>query len=103
VGGAVTRRQGSLSPAGAYSVPAWGEPVGELGAVEDRVWCRHNPYSEWYWNTMEHHYYGATAMSGDAAGPSEAPWARWARGRHLPGAKRGAALAAPLLAALRRC
>jgi alpha-L-fucosidase len=37
---------------GAYSVPAWGEPVGELGAVEDRVWFRHNPYSKWYWNTI---------------------------------------------------
>ena len=37
---------------GAYSVPAWAEPVGELGAVEDRVWFRHNPYAEWYWNTV---------------------------------------------------
>ena len=37
---------------GAYSVPAWAEPVGELGAVEDQVWFRHNPYAEWYWNTI---------------------------------------------------
>ena len=37
---------------GAYSVPAWAEPVGELGAVDDRVWFRHNPYAEWYWNTI---------------------------------------------------
>lgn len=47
---------------GAYSVPAFGEPVGELGAVDDAIWFRHNPYAEWYWNTMrldsparEHH------------------------------------------------
>ena len=37
---------------GAYSVPAWGEPVGELGAVDEAVWFRHNPYAEWYWNTI---------------------------------------------------
>ena len=37
---------------GAYSVPAWAEPVGELGAVDEKVWFRHNPYAEWYWNTI---------------------------------------------------
>jgi alpha-L-fucosidase len=37
---------------GAYSVPAWAEPVGELGAVDGRVWFRHNPYAEWYFNTV---------------------------------------------------
>ncbi len=38
---------------GAYSVPAWAEPTGELGAVEDeREWLRHNPYAEWYFNTI---------------------------------------------------
>ncbi len=37
---------------GPYSVPAWGEPVGELGAVEESVWFRHNPYAEWYANTI---------------------------------------------------
>ncbi len=37
---------------GAYSVPAWAEPTGELGAVDDRIWFRHNPYAEWYWNTI---------------------------------------------------
>jgi alpha-L-fucosidase len=37
---------------GAYSVPAWAEPVGELGAVEEQTWYRHNPYAEWYWNTI---------------------------------------------------
>ena len=37
---------------GAYSVPAWAEPTGELGAVDGKIWFRHNPYAEWYWNTI---------------------------------------------------
>jgi alpha-L-fucosidase len=37
---------------GAYSVPAWAEPTGELGAVDERTWFRHNAYAEWYWNTI---------------------------------------------------
>jgi alpha-L-fucosidase len=37
---------------GAYSVPAWAEPTGELGAVDEATWFRHNPYAEWYWNTI---------------------------------------------------
>lgn len=37
---------------GAYSVPAWAEPIGELGTVDDRRWFRHNPYAEWYLNTI---------------------------------------------------
>jgi alpha-L-fucosidase len=37
---------------GAYSVPAWAEPTGELGTVEDATWFRHNPYAEWYFNTI---------------------------------------------------
>jgi alpha-L-fucosidase len=37
---------------GAYSVPAWAEPTGELGAVDDHTWFRHNSYAEWYWNTI---------------------------------------------------
>lgn len=36
---------------GPYSVPAWAEPTGELGAVDDTTWFAHNPYSEWYFNT----------------------------------------------------
>lgn len=55
---------------GAYSVPAWAEPTGELGAVDDATWFRHNPYAEWYFNTIrfedsparEHH----RATYGDA-------------------------------------
>jgi alpha-L-fucosidase len=37
---------------GAYSVPAWAEPSGELGAVDEAEWFRHNAYAEWYWNTI---------------------------------------------------
>ncbi|MEZ0165722.1 alpha-L-fucosidase [Kineococcus sp. LSe6-4] len=37
---------------GAYSVPAWAEPTGELGTVERREWMKHNPYAEWYYNTI---------------------------------------------------
>lgn len=38
---------------GAYSVPAWAEPTGELGTVaDDREWFTHNPYAEWYYNTI---------------------------------------------------
>lgn len=37
---------------GAYSVPAWAEPTGELGTVDGNVWMAHNPYSEWYYNTI---------------------------------------------------
>jgi len=37
---------------GAYSVPAWAEPTGELGTVNDREWYIHNAYAEWYYNTI---------------------------------------------------
>jgi alpha-L-fucosidase len=37
---------------GAYSVPAWAEPIGELGTIEKRYWFAHNPYAEWYYNTV---------------------------------------------------
>lgn len=37
---------------GPYSVPAWAEPTGELGAVDWTTWFRHNPYAEWYFNTI---------------------------------------------------
>jgi len=37
---------------GPYSVPAWAEPTGELGAVDRATWFRHNPYAEWYFNTI---------------------------------------------------
>ncbi|MCI9889928.1 alpha-L-fucosidase [Micrococcales bacterium 31B] len=56
---------------GAYSVPAWAEPIGALGTVDDTGhWFTHNPYAEWYFNTMriegspaaEHH----RATYGDA-------------------------------------
>ena len=37
---------------GPYSVPAWAEPTGALGAVPDDQWFIHNPYAEWYYNTI---------------------------------------------------
>ncbi|GAA5210416.1 alpha-L-fucosidase [Microbacterium kyungheense] len=37
---------------GAYSVPAWAEPIGALGTIDDTRWYRHNPYAEWYANTI---------------------------------------------------
>ncbi|WP_243224752.1 alpha-L-fucosidase [Microbacterium sp. CIAB417] len=37
---------------GAYSVPAWAEPIGALGEIEDKTWFAHNPYAEWYLNTI---------------------------------------------------
>jgi alpha-L-fucosidase len=37
---------------GAYSVPGWAEPTGELGALDDETWFRHNPYAEWYYNSI---------------------------------------------------
>ena len=39
---------------GAFSVPAWGEPIGELGTIDDcKHWFKHNPYAEWYYNTIK--------------------------------------------------
>ncbi len=35
---------------GAYSVPAWAEPLGELSAQDHSF--AHNPYAEWYANTI---------------------------------------------------
>ncbi len=37
---------------GAYSVPAWAEPTGELGTVPEEEWFVHNPYAEWYLSTI---------------------------------------------------
>lgn len=38
---------------GAYSVPAWAEPHGELGTEPDETqWFTHNAYAEWYFNTI---------------------------------------------------
>lgn len=37
---------------GAYSVPAWAEPIGALGTFEPSYWFAHNPYAEWYLNTI---------------------------------------------------
>lgn len=37
---------------GPYSVPAWAEPSGALGAVPENEWFTHNAYAEWYFNTI---------------------------------------------------
>jgi alpha-L-fucosidase len=37
---------------GAYSVPAWAEPIGALGTIPGERWFAHNPYAEWYYNTI---------------------------------------------------
>ena len=37
---------------GPYSVPAWAEPTGALGIVPPEEWFAHNPYAEWYANTI---------------------------------------------------
>ncbi|MDN3309769.1 alpha-L-fucosidase [Microbacterium oryzae] len=37
---------------GPYAVPAWAEPIGPLGAFDHAHWMAHNPYAEWYANTM---------------------------------------------------
>lgn len=37
---------------GPYSVPAWAEPIGPLGTIDGETWFAHNPYSEWYLNTI---------------------------------------------------
>ncbi|MEV4976258.1 alpha-L-fucosidase [Streptomyces scopuliridis] len=37
---------------GPYSVPAWAEPIGALGTFDEEEWFQHNPYAEWYYNTI---------------------------------------------------
>ncbi|WP_221584602.1 alpha-L-fucosidase [Microbacterium sp. G2-8] len=37
---------------GPYAVPAWAEPIGALGTIEPATWMAHNPYAEWYFNTI---------------------------------------------------
>lgn len=37
---------------GPYSVPAWAEPIGALGTIPSDEWYAHNPYAEWYYNTI---------------------------------------------------
>jgi alpha-L-fucosidase len=57
---------------GPYSVPAWAEPTGELGAVDEHVWFRHNPYAEWYANTIRFEDSPARAHQRDVYG--DAPY-----------------------------
>ena len=37
---------------GAYSVAGWAEPIGALGTIDDSTWFPHNPYAEWFYNTI---------------------------------------------------
>lgn len=38
---------------GAYSVPAYAPPTGELGTItDDESWFCNNPYAEWYYNSV---------------------------------------------------
>ncbi|MDX3088653.1 alpha-L-fucosidase [Streptomyces sp. ME02-6978a] len=38
---------------GPYAVPAWAEPIGAFGTLDDEEeWFTHNPYAEWYHNTV---------------------------------------------------
>lgn len=37
---------------GPYAVPAWAEPIGALGTIDSSIWYEHNPYAEWYYNTI---------------------------------------------------
>ncbi|MCL2426653.1 MAG: alpha-L-fucosidase [Oscillospiraceae bacterium] len=38
---------------GLYSIPAWAELTWELGAApSENEWFKHNPYAEWYLNTI---------------------------------------------------
>ncbi len=58
---------------GAYSVPAWAEPTGALGAVPDDEWFAHNAYAEWYANTIR--LEGSPAARHHARKYGDAPYA----------------------------
>ncbi len=76
---------------GPYSVPAWAEPSGALGAVPDAEWFVHNAYAEWYANTIRlsgspaaaHHeaHFGGAPYDAfvDAWNPSAFDADEWAR------------------------
>lgn len=65
---------------GAYSVPAWAEPIGELGTVDPATWFRHNPYAEWYANTVRIEGSGAWHHQQEVYGG--APYDRFLDGWH---------------------
>ena len=53
---------------GAYAVPAWAEPIGELGTIDFPTWYRRNPYAEWYANTIRIPGSGAQAHQAEVYG-----------------------------------
>ncbi|BDZ64054.1 alpha-L-fucosidase [Agromyces mangrovi Wang et al. 2018] len=57
---------------GAYSVPAWAEPIGALGEIPDDTWFAHNPYAEWYLNTIR--IEGSPAQQHHREAYSDAPY-----------------------------
>jgi alpha-L-fucosidase len=73
---------------GPYSVPAWAEPSGPLGAVPENEWFTHNAYAEWYFNTIripgspaaQHHH----EVFGDA--PYDDFLDQWTAGKFDPAA-----------------
>ena len=56
---------------GPYSVPAWAEPIGELGTIDPKYWFAHNPYAAWYYNTIR--IPGSPAVEGHEHVPIKAP------------------------------
>jgi len=63
---------------GLYSVPAWAEVTWELGAVPaDENWFKHNPYAEWFLNTMRFED-SPTRAHHIAAYGADFPYARFA-------------------------
>ena len=71
---------------GPYSVPAWAEPTGALGLVPPEEWFAHNPYAEWYANTIR--IEGSPAAAHHLAEYGGAPYAefldRWTADRYDP-------------------
>lgn len=57
---------------GAYSVPAWAEPIGAAGTVPESEWFAHNAYAEWYWNTIR--IPGSSAAAHHALAYKNAPY-----------------------------
>ncbi len=71
---------------GPYSVPAWAEPTGALGIVPPEEWFAHNPYAEWYANTIR--IEGSPAAAHHAAVYGDAPYSefldQWTADRYDP-------------------
>jgi alpha-L-fucosidase len=73
---------------GPYSVPAWAEPIGALGTIPDGQWFAHNPYAEWYANTIRIEGSPAAAHHAEVYGsaPYEDFLDQWQAEAYDPGA-----------------